>query len=211
MGNRMPINRSVERIADRYSQPGDNWVLGFSGGKDSTAVLLATIAALRKVGRREKAVTVVFCDTGVENPLLVDFVKVVFRRLRYLSDTEKLPIKSAILRPEVKNRFWVKVIGRGCPPPTNRFRWCTDKLRVNPIRDYIRSTGLNEALTLTGIREEESQQRKRTSDRYATREDWILRYYDASQRHYFCPILDYSTNEVWKLLGSEAIGYGRWK
>jgi len=207
---KLPIARAAQRIAEKYKHPGSEWVLAFSGGKDSSALLLSTIAALRSSECTNRTVTVVFCNTGVENPLLVEFVNLVFRRIRYLRETEELPIRYAIVRPELRNMFWVKVIGRGCPPPTNRFRWCTDKLRVNPIRDFVRTWGLTEALTLTGIREEESQQRKRTIERYATQDEWGFRYYDANQRQYFCPILDYTVAEVWELLRHRTLGYLNW-
>jgi DNA sulfur modification protein DndC len=59
------------------------WYLGFSGGKDSTAVLKLLWAAQERVpagDRRE--VTLVYCDTGVDIPLIARFVLGNLERLR---------------------------------------------------------------------------------------------------------------------------------
>jgi len=210
MGNEHRLYRAAERIAAKYEEPGSEWVLAFSGGKDSTAVLLSTIAALQTTPQKNRKITAVFCNTGVENPYVANFVDVAFRRVEQLRKSEGLPIHTAIVEPMLQNTFWVKVIGRGCPPPTNRFRWCTDKLRVNPIRDFVRAKGLLEVLTVTGIREKESQQRSRTTEKYATGDEWVLRYYDTLGRRYFCPILDFTAEEVWELLGHKSLGDPEW-
>jgi DNA sulfur modification protein DndC len=210
MRNGHRLYRAAKRIAAKYNGSGSEWVLAFSGGKDSTAVLLSTIAALQGSPQKNIKITAVFCNTGVENPYVAKFVEVAFHRIEHLRKSEGLPIYSAVVHPLLQNTFWVKVIGRGCPPPTNRFRWCTDKLRVNPIRDFVRARGLVEALTVTGIREKESQQRSRTTEKYATDDRWILRYYDAVGRRYFCPILDFTAEEVWELLEHKSLGDPEW-
>ncbi len=134
--------RTITRIKKEYMKTTTPWLLAYSGGKDSTAVLELVTQAMANAANCRRLVYVVFCDTGVENPIIIDSVRYVFRRVNAFARQNNLPISTHVVRPEKKNRFWIKVIGRGCPPPTNKFRWCTDKLRVNPLREFCVKHGL---------------------------------------------------------------------
>lgn len=35
-----------------------------------------------------------------------------------------------VVWPELDERFFVYMFGRGVPPPKNRFRWCTSQIRT---------------------------------------------------------------------------------
>ena len=62
------------------------------------------------------------------------------------------------LTPDVKDTFWVNLIGRGYPAPRKLFRWCTSRMKINPsntfIRDVVRESG--EAMLVLGTRKAES-------------------------------------------------------
>lgn len=151
-----------------------------------------------------RSVHVVFCDTGVENPVVAGFVRYVFRRTCSFAREHGLPISTHILRPGRRDSFWFKVIGRGCPPPTNRFRWCTDKLRVKPLRDFCKRNCLTNATTILGVRRGESHQRDRTMETYDNGSGY-LRYYDSNTSLYYCPICDYSDADVWSCLSDGSV------
>jgi DNA sulfur modification protein DndC len=196
--------QTISRIRREYGKSEAPWLVGFSGGKDSSAVLALLIQAIANTAEAHNPVYVIFCDTGVENPLVTKFVQYAFRLVNTFSKDRNLPISTHILRPKKKDSYWVKVIGRGCPPPTNRFRWCTDKLRVNPLRDFCVKCGLTNAITILGLRKGESHQRDRTIEKYAKTSNF-LRYYDSDSRLYYCPIFDYSVADVWSCLSSSLV------
>jgi len=200
----MPISihlRTIAGIKKEYIKEASPWVLAYSGGKDSSAVLNLLIKVMINTTILYRPVYVVFCDTGVENPLVMNFVRYAFKKVNTLSKQKKLPLSTHILKPRRQDRYWIKVIGRGCPPPTNRFRWCTDKLRVNPLRDFCIKQKLTNITTILGVRKGESQQRDRTIVKYVKSGNY-LRYYDSKKRLYYCPIFNYSVVDVCNCLSN---------
>ncbi len=72
-------------ILDQY-QAEDNarpWIVGFSGGKDSTMLLQLVWKAVQKLPEqlRWRPVHVVCNDTMVENPRIVRFIEDTLRRI----------------------------------------------------------------------------------------------------------------------------------
>jgi len=196
--------QTINKIQKEYKSSCSPWILAFSGGKDSSAVLKLLLQAMACTADKRRSVYIVFCDTGVENPLVANFARYALRQVNSFVKCNNLPVSTHILRPEMKNRFWIKVIGRGCPPPTNRFRWCTDKLRVNPLRDFCIKNDLTNATTILGVRKGESMQRDNTIVKYG-KSDSYLRYYDSEKRSYYCPIFNYSVADVWNCLSNGSI------
>ncbi len=138
-------------------------VIGYSGGKDSSAVLQLVWLALKElpVEKRCKPVHVISTDTLVEQPVVAAWVDASHARMRQAAAEQQMPIKPHKLTPDVKDTFWVNLIGRGYPAPRNLFRWCTSRMKINPsntfIRDVVRESG--EAHVGTG----DSQGRKPAS------------------------------------------------
>jgi hypothetical protein len=64
-----------------------------------------------------------------------------------------VPISVRVLSPPTNERFFVKVLGRGYPPPTDKFRWCTDRLRINPVATFLESENIRSATVVLGVRE----------------------------------------------------------
>jgi DNA sulfur modification protein DndC len=116
------------------------WVVGLSGGKDSTAVtmlLLETIESLPPPVRAKKKVFVTCVNTLVEAPPVIAHVHAFIARLQeYVRDRE-LPVEVVELQPESDQTFWVNLIGRGYPTPYREFRWCTDRMKVRPAQRFI--------------------------------------------------------------------------
>lgn len=172
------------------------WVLGFSGGKDSTALLKVFCSAYRKARPRPASVDIIYCDTGVENLLLDRYVKRVLHDLQAEFVEDGLPLNINILSAPVGERFFVKVIGRGYPPPTNSFRWCTKSLRIRPVARFIGQVAKGDAVVALGMRRSESAQRDRSLDR-AGGGYWQDQREGSNQYRLFLPILDLDLGNVW--------------
>jgi DNA sulfur modification protein DndC len=194
------VEESIQLISEEYARSDTPWVLGFSGGKDSSALLCLVYASLLEGRRTEIPVTVLYCDTGVEIPVIAHFVRRTLRQLSTEARSAGLPLQVRIARPRIEDSYFVKVIGRGYPPPTNKFRWCTDRLRIAPVQRAIAQQSGNGALVLLGVRQGESQERDRTLRRLNTARPFILHQRGAMDSTVFAPLLHYSTEEVWDTL-----------
>ena len=190
----------MSRILDAYRSSNAPWYLGFSGGKDSSAVLKLVYSALLRSRARHKLVTVVYCDTGVEVPLIAGRVRSTLRRLSIEAREDRIPIQVRIARPRTHSTFFVKVIGRGYPPPTNKFRWCTDRLRIHPVREILEAGEAEESVVVLGTRMGESPTRDLTLRRHETANRYFYRQGEDSSVSIFAPIADYTTRDVWKAL-----------
>jgi cysteine desulfurase / selenocysteine lyase len=104
--------------------------VSFSGGKDSTAVLLLA----KKAGVKDAF----FIDTGIEFPETIDFIRLMGVEI----------IGGA-------GDFWGAVPKAG--PPAKDNRWCCKLLKQNPLRIYLAKTG--PCITLQGNRWYESWNR----------------------------------------------------
>lgn len=190
------LNESIKIIQEVYSRDDKPWYIGFSGGKDSSLVIKLVFNALMQLKVRHKPITILYCDTGVEIPLMHRLVKRTLLKLSKEAEEYDLPIKIKIARPKLVDRYFVKVIGRGYPPPTNKFRWCTDRLRINPINETLQST-TTEKIVVLGVRTGESLERDKTISKYSTDDKYFLKQKGSKLTQLFSPIIDYSTKEVW--------------
>ncbi|GAI29071.1 unnamed protein product, partial [marine sediment metagenome] len=96
--------QTINRIQKEYGKSDTPWLIGFSGGKDSSAVLKLLVQAMDNIAELHRSVYVVFCDSGVENPLVTDFARYTFRQVNEFAKRKSLPISTYILRPKRKNR-----------------------------------------------------------------------------------------------------------
>jgi DNA sulfur modification protein DndC len=188
---------SIDVIKQEYLKDGSPWYLGYSGGKDSSALLKLVIGALSQLDNYHKDIKVIYCDTGVENPIITEYVYQTFERLKSECLGLRLPIEYEIAVPKLDDRFFVKVIGRGYPTPTNIFRWCTDKLRINPVKEIIDKHP--KATILLGIRKGESEQRDRTISRHS-KSEYYLSQSGSKKNRIFSPIINHSIKDVWATL-----------
>jgi len=139
-----------------YGERHKHWVIAYSGGKDSTATVTVVdwLIAQGRVPMPE-SLTVLYADTRMELPPLQASATAVLARLAARGATVKTVL------PELDKRMLVYILGRGVPPPKNRFRWCTRQLKIDPMVEtqqaLIREHG--EILLLTGVRVGESAAR----------------------------------------------------
>ncbi len=157
---RTSLERSLEITAqslNAYGSAYEHWAIAFSGGKDSSATVAAVVWLIR-TGQVQapKSLTVLYADTRMELPPLHATAMTILREL------EALGIKVQVVLPKMEDRFFVYMLGRGVPPPSNTFRWCTAQLKIEPMVGALKA--LRDAygkkfLMLTGVRVGESAQR----------------------------------------------------
>lgn len=187
------IERTKIAIANN---PGKRWLLAFSGGKDSSATLKIFVSALKKVEIPPDHVTLIYCDTGVENPLIDEYVKRTLSNMRTEFATMRIRISVRVLQAPVQDRFFVKVAGRGYPTPTNSFRWCTKGLRINPVSSFIQAGDHENTVVILGSRKDESEQRRRSISRYGDNH-WQNQAEGKHNLSLYLPILDFTLSDVW--------------
>jgi len=141
---------------------------------------------------------VIYCDTGVEIPVISNYVKTTLAALKKEADFYKLPLAFTIAKPRLDDRYFVKVIGRGYPPPTNIFRWCTDRLRINPVKSVIAKN--DSSIVLLGVRVGESQERDKTINKHSTNSKYYLNQNTSAKTKIFSPIINYTVQDVWATL-----------
>src|SRR5271157_1513751 len=140
---------------------------------------------------------IVYCDTGVEIPMASALARKALKGLVREARAFDLPVCARILSPPVDERFFVKVIGRGYPPPTDKFRWCTDRLRIDPVSRFLESEELDSATVVLGVRESESSTRHLTLTENRTHDRFWKKQRGTRNRRLFMPIVNYSISDVW--------------
>ena len=182
----------------------DPWIVAYSGGKDSTLLLQLvweTILSLAPEERRRE-VHVIANDTLVESPVVIQHLKNSMKAIAQAASDAKLPITTRISQPYVDQTFWVNVIGRGYIPPTRNFRWCTDRMKIQPTNRLITEilSQHKRAVLLVGTRRSESQTRRRNMDRHGVSANKMNPHSSIKNCRMFAPLADLEDNEVWMVL-----------
>jgi DNA sulfur modification protein DndC len=180
------------------------WVIGYSGGKDSTMVVQLVYKAIAQLPEeaRGNRIFIVGGNTLVEDPAMAARMKLSIERLNKAARRDKLPLSAHIVSPPTKEAFFAKVIGSGYPPPTSHFRWCTARLKVGPSTEFIqkRVAGDGETIVVLGARKAESTTRAQTMQAYQLPGSVLRRHSDLPKALVYCPIEDLSTPAVWDYL-----------
>lgn len=187
------IDSTVNALLKRSTA---HWIIAFSGGKDSSAALKIFFSAYKLAQIKIDRITIIYCDTGVENPVLDFYVKSVLTKMRYEFENEGINFEIKLLKAPPEDRFFVRLIGRGYPPPTNSFRWCTTGLRIRPVSRYIASQNPKDTVVILGLRRAESQQRDRSMAR-SPEPQWQKQREGRGEYDLFLPILNLNVSEVW--------------
>jgi DNA sulfur modification protein DndC len=200
----LKANLRQEYLA-RHSWP---WVLGFSGGKDSTLLAHFVVEMLKQIAPDERLRPITFLsnNTLVESPVFQSYVDRQIGVLRTNFTALKLPISVVQTHPESKGSFWFNLIGKGYPAPSPSFRWCTNHMKVKPTVRFLQlqADQFGGAVLLLGIRRSESSQRAKTIARHESNQSGentcLTPHTDVADCHVFAPIKEFTTEEVWALL-----------
>ena len=209
------INHIINEIVDQYTyadQTDRPWIIGFSGGKDSTALLTLVWKALQQVKelpapyQLRRPVHIVCNDTMVENPIISEYTTRVLKQIELAAKEQDLPIRVNKTIPRLEDSFWVNTIGRGYPVPNNAFRWCTDKLKIKPTSRFITEQvdANGEAIILLGTRSAESQARAQSMKKHAIRGKRLTKHPNQANTFVYAPIRDLVVEEVWGIINNES-------
>ncbi|BAY90015.1 MULTISPECIES: DNA phosphorothioation system sulfurtransferase DndC [unclassified Tolypothrix] len=197
------IENLTKEIQDLYCSDQIPWVLGVSWGKDSSATLqlVWNAIALLPQEKRNKQIHVITTDTQVENPIVSAWVRKCLQQLKSAAQAQGMPVEPHLLQPVVQDTFWVNLIGKGYPAPRNQFRWCTQRLKINPanhfIREMVRANG--ETILVLGTRKAESAKRAATMEKHQMGRvrDRLSPNASLPNSLIYTPIEDWSNNDVW--------------
>lgn len=189
-----------EYLTDEQNYP---WIVGYSGGKDSTLVVHLVFDMLMEVSprKRKRQVHIISNDTLVESPLVIGHLYNSVEKLKEAVTNFGLPITVNIVYPEVDQSFWTLLIGKGYPSPNMSMRWCTDRLKIKPTSGYIHQqvSKAGAAIVVLGVRRDESQTRRRSIDKHES-EDTLAVHPSLTGAYIYSPIVDLTTEEVWEFL-----------
>lgn len=194
-----------EEIRQVYRSTNFPWVIGFSGGKDSTATLQLVWYALAELPAEEwtSPVYVIASDTLVETPMIVDHINESLRRINEAAKAQNVWIEAFKVMPKVSETFWVNMIGRGYPAPTKRFRWCTERMKIRPANQFIldRAAEYGEVIMVLGARKSESASRAQVMKNNKKDPGSLLRQHHSLPRaKVYTPVEDFTTDDVWTYL-----------
>ncbi|MGR5117301.1 DNA phosphorothioation system sulfurtransferase DndC [Vibrio astriarenae] len=191
----------VQRVYCADKRP---WVIGYSGGKDSSAVMSLVYLALLglKPEDRHKPVFVVSSDTLVETPVVVNHIKDSLAAIDKGAKRDNLPISCHKVVPEDSQTFWASLLGKGYPAPTRSFRWCTERMKIDPVSDFIKSkvSQFDEVIVVLGSRSQESASRAQVIAKHKIDGSRLARHTTLANAFIFTPIDTWGVDDVWKLL-----------
>lgn len=208
------IEYIVDEILDQYMYADTSfrpWIIGFSGGKDSTVLLTLVWLALRKIKREaiapfqlRRPIYVVCNDTLVENPIIATYVDEVLKQIEIKAREEDLPIFVRKTDPRLEDSFWVNVIGKGYPVPNTAFRWCTDKMKIKPTARFIieQVDECGEAIILIGTRKAESATRARSIKKHEVYGKRLTNHTILRNTYVYAPIKELMLEEVWYIINT---------
>lgn len=213
--DRLSLDRSIELSAESLRHYGSlykHWAIAFSGGKDSSATVTLVADLLDKgLVPRPASITVLYADTRQELPPLHNAAMGVLKTLR------ERGFDTRVVLPELDHRFFVYMLGRGVPPPSNTFRWCTPKLKVMSIEkelETLREEYGEKFLMLTGVRVGESAARDQriavscTKDGGECGQGWFQQTTSGAISDTLAPLLHWRVCHVWDWLVKADIELG---
>lgn len=199
------VNDILEEMKMVYKNDNRPWVIGYSGGKDSTAVVQLVFTMLQNLPKaeRHKDVFIVSSDTLIENPIVLGYLKHNSQLINEGARNADIPLYTHMVHPDYDNTYWTNIIGKGLPTPTSiRFRWCTERLKIKPsntfIEDKVKENG--EVVVLLGVRKTESIARgirikRREIDGYL-----LTPHVTLDNTYVYNPIVELTTDDVWEVL-----------
>lgn len=215
--NKKELKSKIKEIQDLYLYDQKPWIIGYSGGKDSTCVLQLIYVAIKNlpIEKRHKDIWVICGDTLVEIPTVVERIDSTLDNINKAAKEDHIPMSAQKVYPEVNKSFFVNLIGRGYPSPTRTFRWCTERLKIDPATLFIKNkvSAHGEVIVILGARKKESMSRAQTMKAYKIHnvvetkgknlENKLLRKHTSLAAAFvYAPIENWELNDVWTFLSS---------
>jgi len=212
--NTLPSFSEIEgHIQTVYCSDDRPWVIGYSGGKDSTCSLQLIWNAISTLPKeqRTKPIYVLTSDTLVETPVIVNYIDETLAAINTEAEKQNVPITAQKVTPDIADSFWVNLIGRGYPAPSKRFRWCTERLKIDPANAFIKSrvAEFGEVVMVLGVRSAESATRAQVMSLHRIQGTSLSRHSTLPGAFVFTPIEAFSVDDVWSYLLQNPSPWGR--
>ena len=195
----------IQEMSLVYQHDQRPWMIGFSGGKDSTLLCQLVFEMIERLPahKRTKKVYIVTSDTMVENPIVRSYMHRTSNTINSASTAKALNIEAHMIYPEVSQTFWSLVIGLGYPTPEPPgFRWCTERLKLNPSNAFTYNTIKNdgEVIILLGVRKAESAARSRSISSHEIEGKILTPHNQISKAYVYSPLANIKNELVWEYL-----------
>ncbi len=199
----------ISEIQSLYLEDQKPWVIGYSGGKDSTVTLSLCYVALTRLQpeQRHKHIYVVSSDTLVETPVVVDMISTAIEQINLQAEATGIPMSAHQVVPKSDQTFWANLLGKGYPAPTQNFRWCTERMKIDPVSAFIKDkvARFGEVVVVLGARSDESASRAQVIARHKIEGSRLSRHASLPGAFTYMPIEPWSFDDVWMyLLGAPA-------
>ncbi len=212
----MDFSKSIEGIREHikavYLTNNRPLIVGFSGGKDSSAATQLLWEAIEGMPRADLCndIHIISTDTLVEMPYVIDYIKTSLNRMNEAAQIKQLPIRAHQLRPTLEDSYWVNLIGKGYPAPSRQFRWCTERLKIEPVNRFIEGyvSRWGEVTVVLGARRHESATRTQVLNKKKRDSLGLSRHPTLPAAYVFTPIEDLTTDDVWTYLLSKPCPWG---
>lgn len=207
----MDLKQKYQEIQEVYLSQNKPFIIGFSGGKDSTATLQLVWEALSQIkGKLNNPVYIVSVDTLVEIPTVANYLNKTLEKIKETAKQENLPFFVEKVIPDIKDSFWVNVIGKGYSAPSRKFRWCSDRLKIKPINNFIKDkiSKYGEVIIVLGVRASESKNRSRSIKKRSIEDSLFLKHDTLKEALIYPVIRDWSIEDVWEYLLNNPSPFG---
>lgn len=197
------IDEAVEPLIE-WLRLGYSLCISLSWGKDSTAVLVLTLEAMKRAKAAGIDVPQCFAitsDTTIENPALGIFFEVMSGELERFCVLNSLPLEYIRVEPPLSASFFYVTVGRGkLPRYPGMSRDCSQDWKINPIikakKELAKQHG-KPIISLVGTRFSESAEREQRMLERGDEAGKILTNPDGDL--YAVPIADWDEVDVWTL------------
>ncbi len=195
----------VQEMLFVYKHDNRPWLIGYSGGKDSSLLVSLVVETVSRIAPQErtKKIFIVTSDTGVENPVVKRYMHYSSNKINEFSIKNNANIQADIIYPDVSQSFWSLVIGLGYPTPEPPgFRWCTERLKILPMNRYTNEIidKYGEVVLLLGVRKAESLTRKRSITSREIEGKLLIPHNDIPKAYVYNPLTEIPNELVWEYL-----------
>lgn len=195
----------IEEMSYVYKHDNRPWLIGYSGGKDSSLLVSLVVETVLRLPEHErtKKIFIVTSDTGVENPVVKRYMHTSSQKINEFSSRFSANIRADIIYPDVAQSYWSLVIGLGYPTPEPPgFRWCTERLKILPMNRYTNSIieKHGEVVLLLGVRKAESLTRRRSIVSREIEGKLLTPHSDIAKAYVYNPLTEIANELVWEYL-----------
>jgi DNA sulfur modification protein DndC len=197
LGGKLATSLDVlEEAARKF--PDLPWEVGFSGGKDSTVLCHLVLEYVKQASVEgcplPPKVYILYSDTLLDLPILRRHTISTLKKMESFCAQFNGLVEVRILKPAPGQDYFTLLIEKGYPAPHYRFRWCMDRLKIDPTLDFLQ--GIGKFVMISGVRRDESQTRRRNLQRRNQTQPIA----EVDGVVMVAPLLDWGLGDIWDFL-----------